>query len=185
MLQPSQADLPRDTREPGCEKKHLQPPPPLRQSMREVQEHAGVALHRSADVAEQHERARFRAAPAGGQGDDLAGRSQAAYEGTADIHTRPASPDPAASAALTGNPCQLFERQPRTRDLFWREIGKILVGQAADFAPHLETTFCLRSPFRWSGPRSSGGRRPADTDVRPAAVRASRTRVLWIANGLV
>ena len=55
------AQLPRDARQLRGEQKRLDTLVAPRHGVREVQQHARVALHRAADVAEQHERARAHA----------------------------------------------------------------------------------------------------------------------------
>src|SRR5207342_274241 len=54
---PRRAELPRNSRQLRSEEKRLDTVAALRHGVGEVQKHAGVALHRSADVAQQHERA--------------------------------------------------------------------------------------------------------------------------------
>ena len=45
--------LQRDARQPGREQKRLDAPVAAHERVREVQQHARVALHRSADIAQQ------------------------------------------------------------------------------------------------------------------------------------
>jgi len=58
-----------------------------------VQQHARVSLHRAADVAEQDDRARTRAAPAPGQLHHIAARTHAAGKGATQIDARSAAGD--------------------------------------------------------------------------------------------
>ncbi len=145
--------------------------------MREVQEHARVALHRAADIAQQHQRPWLRATPTRRQRDDFAAGSQAAHQCPTKIDARAAAADPAARAAFARNPLESLERHSRARHFLRRELGEVLVSQTADIAPGLNDRPPAASSLLPSadGP-SSGGSRPAAAKPARAAVRASRTR---------
>src|SRR6202008_2107881 len=65
LLKAAKTDLPRHTRQCGCEEQHLESPTPMCEAGREVQQHARVAFHRAADVTEEHKRTRSRSPTTG------------------------------------------------------------------------------------------------------------------------
>jgi hypothetical protein len=63
IVDPRPAQLTGDAREPRREQEGLDPAMAPRDYVGELEKHARVALHRAADVAQQHERTRLGAAP--------------------------------------------------------------------------------------------------------------------------
>jgi hypothetical protein len=103
----------------------------------EVQQHAGVAFHRSADVAEDHERPTAHAPLPAWQHQQLP-RREAAAEGPAQVETRPGARHPAARAPLAGMPGQRLERATRLGELRRREVGEVLLAQGLGAAPRAQ-----------------------------------------------
>ena len=104
----------------------------------EVQEHARVALHRAADVAQQHDRALARAPRPAWQLDDVAAGAHAARERAPEVHARPVPADPAARPALARRPLEPFHRGAGQRDLVRRELREVLVRERRRVAPGLQ-----------------------------------------------
>ena len=185
FLKPPQPDLPCHTREPGGEEKHLEAPATMCEAMREVQQHARVALHRAADIAQEHERPRSRC---GGAVSASVITSppvrRLRIKRTTQIDAGAAATNPPASPPFARNPVQLLERDPRARHLVGRELGEVLVRQAADLAPRLKDALNGLRRHRPLSDPSSGGNTPAVAETRAAVVRASLTVAPCIANGL-
>ena len=90
---------------------------PARRGVREVQEHARIALHRAADVAEQHQRARPHLAAAPRQADDVAAGVEAVGDRPPQIDARAVTRNPAPRATLSRSPLETIEHEFRLRDL--------------------------------------------------------------------
>src|SRR5262245_64986999 len=109
-------------------------------SMCEVQEHARIALHGAAHIAQQDERSWFIAMATGRKRDDFAARPQASYQGTPDVDTRSSATNPSASPALARNPVEPFESKAGARHLLRRELGEVLGSQATEITPGLQSS---------------------------------------------
>ena len=107
----------------------------LPDGMREVEEHARVALHRAADVADEDERSRTGAAPTSWQLDDVAARAEAARERASDVDARSASGDPAPGPPLAGRPRKARECRARDRDLLRCVVCEVLVREGDGITP--------------------------------------------------
>ena len=112
VVKPPQTHLACHTREPGGEEKHLEAPASMCETVREVQQHARVALHR----ADRHTGARVAAVWIGGAvlaSDHFAAGSQASHQGTTQIDAGTAATNPPACPPFARDPVQLLERDPR------------------------------------------------------------------------
>jgi hypothetical protein len=101
----------------------------------EVQEHAGVALHRSAHVAQQHQRAAAEARGPTPERRHVAAGADAVGYRPPKIDSRAAPPDPSPCPAFTRAPDETRQDRSRFRGLFGCERGEILVGEAAAITP--------------------------------------------------
>ena len=88
--------------QPRREQERLDPLVPPRQGVREMQQHARVALHRSADVAQQHEGPRPHASRPPRQLDDVAAGAQAVARWRAADRCASRARDPSARPPLAG-----------------------------------------------------------------------------------
>src|SRR5262245_66685139 len=109
-------------------------------SMCEVQEHARIALHGAAHIAQQDEGSWLGAMATGRKRDDFAARPQASYQGTPDVDTRSSATNPSTSPALARNPVEPFESKAGARHLLRRELGEVFVSQATEITPGLHYT---------------------------------------------
>ena len=165
----------RDAREPRGEQERLDAPVPAPDRVREVQEHARVALHRAADVAEQDERARPRAAPAPRQ------RTTSPPVRTLRASARRRSmrgPRPRTHRRVRrspGCPHEPGERGARERDLVGRELREVLVARACS---RRSTSAARAEPCPASGsPRSASARRFQRPVAATVGVRARARRL--------
>ena len=132
------AQLHGDAGELGREQKRLDASLPPRERVREVQQHARVAFHRSADVAQEDDGPRTDAPRPPRQREDVAAGTQTARDRAPQIDARSASANPSPGPALARTPHQPIERQPRPHDLVGAELPEVLVGQRTDIAPCLQ-----------------------------------------------
>ena len=88
---------------------------PPRQRVSEVQEHAGVALHRSADVAQQHERTRAHAPLPPRQLHHVAAGAEALGDCAPKVDARAAPANPSPCPALSRIPHEARQRLARLR----------------------------------------------------------------------
>jgi hypothetical protein len=107
----------------------------------EVQEHAGVALHRSADVAQQHERARAHASRPSPEFHHIAARAEALGDRPSKIDSRAAPSNPPPCPAFAGIPDETRQGGARLRDFVGRECCEVPIGEAASIAPSLQAIF--------------------------------------------
>ena len=129
------AQLAGDARQARGEQEHLDAPMAAADRVREVQEHARVALHRAADVAQQDDRPRPPAPLAAWQRYDVAAGAEALAQRAPEVEARPAAAHPAARAALAGCPGEPRERCARERDLVGGELREVLVRERRGVAP--------------------------------------------------
>ena len=112
-------------------------PPP--DGVGEVQQHARVALHRAADVAQQHERPRRACGGAGVGSLKTSPPVRTLLRERAPRSTR--GPRPATQRRVRrspGRPLEPLQRGARQRDLVGRELGEVLVRQRLRVAPRLQ-----------------------------------------------
>ncbi len=107
------AQLSGDSRELGGEEERLDTAVAPRHGVSEVQEHAGVALHGSADVAQQHERARAHASCPSPEFHHVAARAEAVGDRTSKIDSRAAPSNPPPCPAFTRIPDETRQRRAR------------------------------------------------------------------------
>src|SRR5262245_3517412 len=101
----------------------------------EMEEHPGVALHRSAHVAQQHERPRSDASCAPAEFHDIPSGAEALADGSPQVNSWSASADPPARTTFARVPDETRERLPCFDDFRWRERGEVSFGEAATIAP--------------------------------------------------
>lgn len=107
------------------EKKRFDPAEPDGQRVHEVQQHTGVALHRSADVTEKNEWARMEPSPSTGQADDFT-VSQTLTNGTSHVDDWTVARLPPSRPPLTRRPGESGEHGARLGDFFVGEGGEVL-----------------------------------------------------------
>jgi hypothetical protein len=145
LVEPAGPDLVGDAGECGGEDEDFDAVAPARDRVGEVQEHARVAFHRPADVAQQHERPLAHAPLLARQPEYVAPRAHAVRERTPEVHARSASVNPAPGPALAWSPLEPIHRGTRARDLVRRELREVLVRQRLRIAPELQ---CARHDVR-------------------------------------
>src|SRR5262245_4946057 len=107
----------------------------VRDRMREVQEHAGIALHRSADVAQQDEGTRTHVARPAPQRDHVALRAETVRDGAAEINSPSAPGNPSSGPAFARAPGQPGQRGGAVGYFGGREGGKVFFGQESQVTP--------------------------------------------------
>ena len=144
VVGPRRAELPRDSRQLRGEEERLDTVAALRHGVGEVQEHARVALHRSADVAQQHERAAAHARRPPPELHHVAAGADAVGDRPSKIDSRAASSNPSPCPAFTRAPDETRQDGGRFGGFGARERGEILVGEAAEVAPGLQSAWRRR-----------------------------------------
>ena len=129
------AQLPRDAREPRSEGECLDATPTARQRMGHMQEQPGVGLHRTRDIAEDHERPPLRARRATQEHHGLAARAQHPPQRRARIEPRPVAARAKAPAGpLAGRPSQALQESRGGRALRGRHRREVDLAQELDRA---------------------------------------------------
>ena len=155
-----------------------------RHGMGEVHQHARVALHRAADVAEQHQRPRAQRGAAPRQRHQLAAGAHAATRGRA--ADRGAGPRPGSQRRLRRQPgCHGSRARPRgpPRISARRELGEILVGERLTSLHDADrVVVAARAPavvglrLEQAGASRPRRRRPGRPSVAGGRVRGRRRR---------
>jgi hypothetical protein len=144
VVESRHAQLPGNSRELGGKKERFDLVMAPGDGVSEVQEHAGVALHGSADVAQQYERAGAHAARPSPEFHHIAARAEALGDRTSEIDPRASPSNPPPCPAFTRIPDETRQGRARRRYFVGSECGEVLIGDAAKVAPGLQASF-------WSG----------------------------------
>lgn len=141
-------DLGSDPRETRREEEGFEPPISSCKAMREMEEHARVSLHGTADVTQQHDRPRPDTTLPAWQAQHFAARAKTAAERSSNIDLRTGPRDPTVGPAFSRGPHEMFERCACEGDLAARELGKILVGEPRNVAPGVRMSDFRAFAFR-------------------------------------
>ena len=127
----AQAQLAGHASQAGGEEERFDAPLLLTDAVREVKQQARVALHRSADVAQQDQPSRpDLPAPGRGRLTTSPPRADASCKGPSQVHARAAAANPSARPSLAGQPLETLDCEARLRFLLRRELGEVLARPA-------------------------------------------------------
>ncbi len=138
------AELPRDSRELGGEEERLDSAVAPRHGVCEVQEHARIALHGTAHVAQEHERPWAHASCPSRQLHHIAAGAEAFGDRASKIDPRATPPNPPPRSAFARIPDETRQRGARLDYFVRRERAEVLVGKGAKVAPGLQAFFRRR-----------------------------------------
>lgn len=161
-VEPARAKLGGHTREVGGEDEDFDAALSAPDCVGEMQEHARVALHRPADVAQQHHRTFAHAPVPARQFEDVTARAHAVRQCSSKVHPGPVAADPAARAAIARPPLQPLHRGASQRDLGRGVLREVLVCQ------RLRVTPCLQDA-RWGVGGLLRERHPGTLEMRLAS----------------
>ena len=117
---------------------------PRRQRVSEMQQHARIALHRAADVAQQHQRTRAHAARPRRQRHHVAAAAETLGDRAPKVDARATAAHPSPRSAHAGIPHETSQRLARLGNFVSRRMPQNPCRQPAPIAPDLHGCFRRR-----------------------------------------